>query len=324
MHLMENTARPRSQAGQSLAEMAVIAGSVLLVTIPALVLLKDSIGENVTHLLSVKAPPAQVLNPPGQMAPQGDGNTLPLAGGYVSPSVITVRGANGSVIRLDVPVDVAESVQTVGANGTVELLATSIKAMATQLLAEGKIEESGANALINLANLAHRQAAIAAIVDQAMQNAGGDTSAVLAMTVQFEGNAYRLPDLANLIATGSANPNGTYNYGLEISKFWNAYTGLWDAGAMKDPVAAGVVDTYVKEIANLTDSNRVILYKMSTGYGGTPDVYRKSQAEYLQSIGFGNTAQLLENHTGSQVTHQNAAGICGTGGHRDSGRQCSG
>lgn len=325
---MRGRSMPFSLKGQSLTEVSLIAAAVLVVTIPALTLLKDSVSSGFSNMLQEAPPPVVAVgggssNAAGAGA-TGAGGSSQASGQYVSPDVITVKGPKGTTIELSVPVDAAASVQAVGVNGTVEMLASSIEAMAKHLLAEGKIDESGSNALINLANLAHRQAAISAVVDNAMAQGGSDTKGVLASNVQFEGKSYKLSDLAGLIATGSATSSGNYNYGPEIAKLWSAYGGLWDTGAMKDPTSAAIVDAYVHEIANLTDSNRVVLSKMETGYGGTPDSYRQSQAEYLKSIGFSNTAALLKEKTGSQVTHQDATGICDTGGNQDSGTKCSG
>lgn len=316
------SANSQRRIGQSLTEYGLIGALVIGLSLLALQMLGKSLNLSVTNMV-----PDRVSLQPTQTAAPGSGPSqnpaaLPGSPGVQSPDGMTLKLPNGRSLDLDIPADISKSIMTVGANGTTDMLASSLEALAQQLLASGEISESGSNALLNLANIAHRQAAIARLVEDVMSVGGSNTQGALVSTIQFEGKTYKLDELAGLIATGTANADGTYPYGPEIAKFWQAYQDLWPAGAMTNSTAAGIVDVYVHEIANLADSNRVVISKMTTGYGGTPETYRQTQAEYMQSIGYDNTATLLKNKTGAAITHNDSAKICTTGGNYDSGQQC--
>ena len=312
-------------AGQGLTEYAVISGLVVLASVSAIHFLGTGInsstvsmmpevkeGPKLVSIISATLPAVKEAVSTDPNAPKTDANG-------------PVNFNNGQTVTVNGPNNALQAVQAVGANGTVDMLAGSLETLAGQLVAQGKISQSAGDALVNLANISHRQAAIAAVIDSAMKAAGSDTNAALASRVTFEGKSYSVEELSAQIATGSANSNGSYNYGSEISKLWSSYTGLWGAGAMKDPASAAIIDGYVHEIASLTDSNRVIISKMEQGYGGTPSSFRDSQASYLQSIGFNSTATLIKTSgSASGAVGSDASGICKAGGSTDNGQKCSG
>lgn len=310
--------------GTSITEYALVGGGVLIVSIGGLMMLGGSVNNIFAELGSSLGHP---VSPTGStQSAEGASETQPLQGPTAAMpgnSTLQLTMPDGTTLQLVTPENIPQSIQTVGANGTTDMLASTLEGLAVQLVADGKISQTGGDAIMRLANLAHEQAGITQVIEQTMQQCNCNAQTALKTDVIYNGQSYKLSDLANLISTGSETASGTYNYGPEAAKFWSAYTNLWPAGAMKDPTSAAIIDSYVHQIANLSDTNRVILYKMNTGYGGEPADYRKSQADYMQSIGYGNTAELLQSKTGAAITNLDAKGICTTGGNRDSGAHCS-
>jgi hypothetical protein len=211
---------------------------------------------------------------------------------------------------------------TAGAKGTTTMLAQSMEALAKQLLAEGKIDQEGADALAKLANLTHGIARIESAVETTMQNSGGIANAALSAPVEFEGRTYTsVSELTDLIKTGQQNPDGSYPMGSKMTELFDAYSQLWPAGVMKDPQVSAILDVYVHEAASIADSNRVIVDQMHNGFG-SPDQFRTQLSSQMSKVGYQDTAKLLAEKSGSSVTHTDAAQICTTGNNTDNGSSC--
>jgi hypothetical protein len=317
----------QSCSGQSLTEYGLVGALVLVACIGGIAILGNSLRDSFASMIT--APPAKPIavasSPVSSIPASPSAPVLPSSvssATLVSPNTLQIKLADGSTLNMNIPVDVAKSIQTIGANGTTQLLASSLEELAAQLKAEGKVDQTGSDAILKLANLAHRIASIESVVEGAMAKAGGDRQAALNMPVVFDGKSYaKVTDLTATIQTGSQLSDGSYNFGPQTKEFYDAFSALWSAGVMNDPKVAGIIDVYTHEIANLADGNRVVMTQMANSYG-TPDAYRTQLANYMNSIGYNNTASKLSEKTGSAVTHVDSAAICTAGGRTDSGTNC--
>lgn len=312
------------QLGQTLTEYSLIGACVLIFSIFGLagmgVKLENLFGAsngNISQNNTLKIlQPASAQNKGPDQKFQVNNMKMPVIEASQS---IHMALSDGTKLRMLVPDDIPQSIQTVGANGTTELLAMGLTDLAKQLLEEGKITATGSDAIIALANWAHDQAKIANVIESTMKNCACDMNT----TVQYNGQTYKLADLAKMINTGSATPGGQYTYGPETDKFWDVYGKLWPAGVMQDPTTAAIIDSYIHEIAVLSDTHLGVLEKISPESGVGSFNYQRAMADYVQNIGLTSTAELLQSKTGAEVTHTDAAGICKTGDNRDSGVKCS-
>ena len=144
--------QPSAKTGQSLTEYAVIGALVGIAGIVALVVMGNTLNNTFGNMLGKNA---QNLAGTGK-AP------VPVIGATSGYTVLTANGgaaitlSDGTVLNLSNYLgDPAATVQTAGANGTTDILASSLSEIANQLLAQGKITATQANWLQKLANEGH-------------------------------------------------------------------------------------------------------------------------------------------------------------------------
>src|SRR6478609_890117 len=166
----------------------------------------------------------------------------------------------------------ADKIQTSGANGATELLADQLSAAAELLLAQGKINASQYDILMQLANQGHRIAAIQDLITNAISSANGDTTLLQNMTLVYNGNTYTVSQLAQMIGT-SSNPAELANtnvlaldpsqYDSQIASFAGLYNEALNSGALSDPAAMSTVTSASQQIGNLAESVEDTVYQVN-------------------------------------------------------------
>lgn len=226
---------------------------------------------------------------------------------------------NGSKLNLSIPPDAGASIATVGANGTTELLAQSLKQMAQQLVEQGDISQDDANAVNNLANYAYQMAALEKFIADKTASANGDVSLLANTPVTYNGATY--PSLQELSRQLGATPEG--NYGPMMAQLWDYFGEVSNMpGFYSSPELLGTVNALTAEIHHLGNANSWALDDM-VAYPSPEKKLNAQLSSYMTNNGYDNTAAKLQSSTGAQVTATDAADICTTGGQSANGASCN-
>lgn len=98
---------------------------------------------------------------------------------------VMVTLSNGNTLSIpNYPMNLAQSIETLGPNGTTDILADSLMAVARQL--KDSIPEDEFNQLKALSEQGHRMAALQGLLEQAAINADGSKEAYNQSTLAFE------------------------------------------------------------------------------------------------------------------------------------------
>ena len=285
--------------GQSLVEYTFCAFLVMGVSISGLLFLRESLSSQLINMLS-KPKLVQVAKAPAAVSPGSDAKSptpIPAAPGY---TVITLK--NGQQLSLNLPTDVAQSIQTIGANGTTDLLASNLTAMANQLLESGQITQEQANTLLKLANQAHHIAEIQKLLETYSTKLGSDVTAFKNTPVTIDGTTYANSyEAAQSIGMKS---NNTSIKGAELQKFWDLYAVARSANYTWPPELKTILQMHATTINDLSDSMRVAMRNIIQYNAGTPADLNGMMVD--------------------QMTHSESVNICHMGGqNQDSGVHCS-
>jgi hypothetical protein len=296
--------------GQGLSEYAMIGALVVVVALGGLTLLGGKLSNLFGGMIGKPKPPVLAVTSPStspQSAPDLPGTAetpaeprQPMQTLPASP--VTFKLPSGTLLNLGMPTDVTESVQTIGANGTLIMVGTSIKSMAEQLLASGDINQEQANTLMRLANQAHHMAEIQKTLETISASYGSDTERFKNAPVTIEGKTYAN---AYEAALSIGYNDETSARGGELQEFWDLYRNATGAVYMWPPELKAVLEYHAKTVNDLTDSTRVSIRDIMVYNSGTPD----------------KLADMMVN----TMTHKKSASICQMdSGNQDSGLQCSG
>lgn len=209
---------------------------------------------------------------------------------------------NGQQLSLNLPKSVAQSVLTIGANGTTDLLASNLTAMANQLLEKGEINQEQANTLLNLANQAHHMAEVQKNLETFSTKMGSDVTAFKITPVTIDGITYANGYEAAL-SIGMDDNNASAK-GAELQKFWDLYAVATEANHTLPSELKSLLQQHAVTINNLSDSMRVAMQTMITNGSGTPGELKDMMAD--------------------QLIHSESTNICHMeSGNQDSGVHCS-
>ncbi len=285
----------QSIRGNTLGEYA-LAGAIIL-GVGLLGFL--ALGGSISNLFGQTNQAAQVDIVPGLLGSAGGGNGGGQAGGGgQNPSqppgkpdnsnaqgmaTLTLTLSDGSKIALDYPINPAKSVDTIGANGTTELLAQTLMKLAQKLRDEGKITQDQFYLFQSVSNSGHNIATLQNGVEADLNN--------------FDPNFL----LARLKETNINDPNG-----WRMREFMQNYQALQDSGALNDPVVAQIT-------ANLVANTQAISNGYYSSMESAVNVFNTDWDSYkVSDVGQGV----------SKYVHDNAAGICNIGGGQDTGIHC--
>lgn len=287
--------------GQSMTEYGLIGASLGLVAVAALALLGNNLSGLFDAMLS-KPKPVQTANAPAPTSPAEALQTpapvpAPATGGN---TVITLE--NGQQLSLNMPDSVAQSVQTIGANGTTDLLASNLTAMANQLLEKGEITQDQANSLIKLANQAHHMAEIQKILEKSSAEMGNDVTAFKSTPVTIDGVTY--PNSYEAALSIGMDDNNASAKGPELQKFWDLFSDAFQANYTLPQELKDVLQYHATTINNLSDSMRIAMRNIIEHDTGTPSD--------------------LQNMMTDQLIHSESTNICHMESqNQDSGVHCS-
>lgn len=134
---------------------------------------------------------------------------------YLQSVPITL--SDGTVLMLEnYPTDLAKAIETLGADGTTDLLAANLEALVRQLREQGKISDADANQLLALANQGHRLAKIQSLIGDKVSASGDDVNLFLNTPIEFDGKIYKNGfELSRIMAMQSAVDNVDFDPTLE-------------------------------------------------------------------------------------------------------------
>jgi hypothetical protein len=216
--------------------------------------------------------------------------------------------------------NMAQMVDTSGANGTTELLASQLEQMAKQLLDTGKIDQAQYGSMVELANQGHRIAEIERQVELAAASTATKAD-FLKQKVSVDGKSYSMQqvfedligweDGINASDRTPADAFSKNSVNDETGKFISLYQQLQHSGAMSDPQIKASVENLSGQITFLSeltqDASQTIFYN---------DLTPKQMSGMM-------VADVKKNTSISQATNGNSAQICTTGNSSDTGTHCS-
>lgn len=200
--------------------------------------------------------------------------------------------------------EISNIIQTSGANGATELLASYLDSYIEQLRGEGTMSEEQLNILQKLANAGHDLAKAEKALDDAVKSGQGTvTHNGETMTVDQFKEQLGFNNTVGIDAASSMDAGSSMSL---LSPFMNIYNEAQASGAVN-----GEVNTLSVQIAALSD-----LAKWNTGTDSTNLSYAYVTA--MQQVGISDTAVDV-----SEATHGNSGQICNAGSGSDTGTQCN-
>jgi hypothetical protein len=303
--------------GQGLSEYGLIAGALLLLVLPAMLLFGNSLSGLLQDWNSHLALKTAKLKP-GLFASQPDSS--PVVGSHTAQSplpasashtkTLTLTTSKGNIIHINhYPASYKESVNTIGANGTTDYLANTLARLAEELKRSGESDETGYNDLLKLANQGHRIAQIEKLVEEAAA-AAKTGKEFLNKTVYLDGKAMIVDDLEDMIGFRTTRTDPTHvsdplSYPFpkgETQKFINLYNSYLKSNPDMDPAIRALIGDLSKQIAYLSEVSNCA-----------------QVAVYLGEM----APQEFQDKIVSDTTHMDSSHICKTGGNQDNGVKCS-
>lgn len=320
---------PRRTVGNALAEyilpLAVI-GIVVLITVTVII---QNVQGGIPNLF-------------GTVTPTGSEKNLSLRplGSNPYAETIQIVMADGTTITLEnYPKDVSKLIETVGADGTTDILVENIRSLAKQLKDKGQITETQYNALEELANNGHNYGMTERLLLDAM--ARNTTFLTSGFVEDNEILTIRQRHFALGVHTNALGedglPRSRYladvlelkpyieslrgridSFSLErksspefhdnaigdtMYSFLKAYQKADQSGALANPAIQKVIQSLSKNIVLIGDNFQdTVTLRQVNGGSTNPESFNFSQA--------------------SSFSHENAGGICDTGGGEDTGIHC--
>lgn len=230
----------KRKKGVSLMEYALIAGTITLAALPALVGLCHELSNSVSSMIPVHRKglaPAIVMS---ANTPAGNLQAI-----KPSPATRPVSTQPNAPLVLSTT-ELTETVQTAGVNGTTALLSDSLIALSNKLRQEGSIDESTYNTIAALANQGHTLARIEASVEIAAKAAGnGGGSAFNRTKAVLDGKSYSGPDLVTML--NSTSP--------DIIAFQKLQSQVLKDTSLKNPDLNSVISQLSNNILNLANAS---------------------------------------------------------------------
>jgi Flp pilus assembly pilin Flp len=297
--------RLKSHKGTTITEYTIIAVVVLIATVG----LWTQIANGFTDKMSKTRDDFKSRISSAQKQAAADAAAAAAAAKTASSALPPAPGSSAVVGPVSVS-GVSSIIQTAGANGATDSLASSMEALTAQLLAAGKITQAQANLIEQLAQAGHTMASGEAALKSAVDSG--------ASTVTFNGQTYSVADFQAQFgfdnsegAVAGASNLETSHPMAQLQPFVDLYHQVEKSGALSDPTADVVVTGITQEIASLSD-----LAKWNTTTD--PADLVSAYVTQIQDIGVPDIPTTI-----SGATDQGSTVLCGAGGGADSGTSCS-
>jgi Flp pilus assembly pilin Flp len=227
--------------------------------------------------------------------------------------------SNGQCVEMTQELDMRATIETVGANGTITILADKLRQLAADLQAKNEITSEQVGVFNALANQGYRIGEINGLIEKAAKACGSDVNCFNSQKAPFEGGQKSMQELAALIGYRplSDDPADTEN-NPEVDAMWNIYKSLpnsvWNNPELKDTVTT--LTTQIGQTSNLVmwgTSN------IQNGYIG-PDGLQ----QYLVQEAKGTIPKsgLAQGGSAESSTSQDATTICTSGNGTSNGSAC--
>lgn len=220
-------------------------------------------------------------------------------------SVLQGKGIQPSAMLIN---GVANVVQTVGANGGTDMLATTLDNYIQYLEQNSNLTPAQINQLSQLANAGHELAS----EEKALQDALNSGQS----TVTYNGQTYSIADYQAQFGfnTTGWNNDDILNQGSgansKLAPFINLYQQAQADGALNDPAVASVVKFLSSQIAALN--------QISSLPDDMTSLATQNSAYSLFNVTYTNPPATIPG-----VTNSNSSGICTSGKSADSGTSCT-
>jgi hypothetical protein len=319
-----------SALGNSLVEYALPLGLLVVVVLVGAGLVGSSLTQWIPSMAN------------GTMKNDSNSKSLrlrPLGSNPYTQTVLLTLSDGSSLDLENYPTDIRSLVETLGPNGTTDLLVDAMRQLTQKLLAKGEITQAQANQLMTLANSGHSWANTQGFIESAVRDSGRNKEIFDAQVRPVLNKFYEQNLTINQIAPeaiqlfsitasmsipirdaqgvvmkdeqgnylyDSKNPQTRTYIPLQVD-FANSYAHALKSGALQNPGVKTLVDSLSKNIFNLgsasiASANR-ITYTSGRDYQLNPSQY---------------------NQTAVKLIHNNASNICAVGGGNDSGISCPG
>lgn len=205
--------------------------------------------------------------------------------------------------------NLATKLQTLGANGTTELLANQIAELAKSLYEQGEITEAQRNTLLTLANKGHEMAQVERMLEDYVAMAGENRQQFNNMKIEFQGKQYTPMELSKLIGINRVQPETIKDFfreardtGSLLADFQSLYLEAEKNGSMQVPAIKSLVTSAASQIIITGELMEHSYYKY---HDGTYD----------------DVASMKERIV-SKATNVNSWQICKSGNGLDDGTLC--
>lgn len=300
--------------GQSLTEYGVIAALIAVVSVGGILALNDGIQEGMDSLFSRgnsgPAPLTPVLAATSLPSSSLEGTTGGNPAQAQSPTTtndgtgtgnVNLTLSNGQTLALDInAVDTGQMIETAGANGATQLLASQLEQVAQQLLAQNLVTPAEASQLTALANQAYKYAEIQSILMEQTHKYGTDVHALYDNPIKYNGKTYIDPDdLANLLGETNTGP------GAEMLKMESLMKSVQKLPIMQEASIKTLVNLLSGQVYDIGQS-------VENTYDGEP--YPESFKNFKEA-----TSSIKNNY---EKTSNNAGTICTMGNGKANGVSC--
>ena len=163
--------------------------------------------------------------------------------------------AQGNCISVGSAMDMKSTIETVGANGTIKVMADKLKLLGAYLLANHQITPEQAGIFNDLANQSYKIGVISGLVEQTAKTCGANADCFNGTRVSYNGQMASMKDLSGLIGyipLSASDPSQTQN-SPEVDTLWNIFKGLpnevWNNPELKSTVLT--LTTQIGQTSNL-------------------------------------------------------------------------
>jgi Flp pilus assembly pilin Flp len=246
--------------GQALTEYALIGSLVALVSLGGLLAFSGTLKDMFQRFQSTMSSGQRQSASAGNAISAPQQSSLGPNPGQLSGMGTEALQAKTKDIIQNYPTDIKEAVHTLGANGTVHMLADNILAQANKSLAAGKITPEQYNNLISLSNQGHELAEMMQLVD---------TAVLTNQSITFQGKEYSIQEFGQIMGyvnttDPSQNLMKTPAIG-EVQDFITTYNALVQDGTLQDPENQKMVGDLVTQIVSIHQVASVTIDKVFTG-----------------------------------------------------------